>query len=277
MLSAIKSGMLDSYRSLSNITGSCPTNQCSWKQHTTLAVCSSVEDISSTTVVFNKSVENFSISVQALKDLNRSPPIQPQIDRGVTFWMESLYLPSVTFKYNASSAETKANDKGLPNLAEVYVVYYPSCNGTLRLSGNESDAKSWRALKGTFKLCLQTLESNTTDGKTNTTIVNEWTDIFARVKDVEEDMYCAQIGQEPKSCAGANQWSNYGKQIAEIFNGSASLRQGGDNNIYAESALTLVLDVLGVDPTGCTSFSSTDGLKGFGMRLNNVATSMTNA
>lgn len=39
MRPAIRSGLLDSYRSPSNITGYCPSSQCTWDPYTTLALC----------------------------------------------------------------------------------------------------------------------------------------------------------------------------------------------------------------------------------------------
>jgi hypothetical protein len=265
--------MFDNYRSLSNITGHCPTNQCSWQRHTTLAICSSVEDISSTVVEFSTGHS----SVQALKDVNLAPPSLSEGNQP-TFWAESLYLPSTKVGRTNPSQVTQANGNGMPSLAEVYVVYYPACNGTSQLSSNGIGDRPelWRAFKGTLSLCMLSLESNTTNGKTNTTIENEWKDIFERV---DTDLYCAQVGQEPRSCVDATQWSTYGQLIAQGFNAFAYFEVGEDNYIYDEAAVTLASDILGIDPTGCSSLSLTtdQGLKGLGMRVKNVATSMTNA
>lgn len=117
MLSAIPSGMLDTYQSLSNVSGTCPTSQYTWGSHTTLAVCSSVEDSSSTTVVFNGN-----ISIQELKGRNRT--LKDIVGSNVaTFWTDSLFCPIANTGRTKTSRETKPNSKGMPNLAEVCVAY----------------------------------------------------------------------------------------------------------------------------------------------------------
>lgn len=278
MLSAIRSGMLDTYRSLSNVSGTCPTSQCTWDNHTTLAVCSLVEDISSTTVVFNGSV-----SIQELKDRNRT--LKDIVgSTAATFWTDSLFFPSANAGRTNTSRETKPNSKGMPNLAEIYVVYWPSCNGTSPLKTARTDPKSWRALKGTLNLCMLTLDANTTDGKMNTTVLDKQINVFEPVSGYKDyaaniSYYCTPAGQEPRSCIDGSWWSSYARQLAQTFSGSAYFEPGGDNYVYSQSALTLAQDVLGVDPVSCGNLSLTDheGFKGFDMRLNNVATSMTNA
>lgn len=278
MLTAIRSGMLDSYRSLSNITGTCPGNQCIWKQHTTLAVCSSVEDVSSTTVAFNGSV-----TVQALKDRNRT--VEDSVgSTATTFWTDSLFFPSADPGRTNTSRETRPDSKGMSNLTEVYIVYWPACDGTTPLKSNRTDPKSWRALKGTLNLCMLTLESNTTDGRTNTTIVDTQIDAFEPVHGFKDyatdiDYYCTEVGQKPRTCIDGLWWSSYARQLAQTFSASASFVPGGDNYVYSQSAMTLAQDVLGIDPVSCGNMSLTlqEGLRGFDNRLNNVATSMTNA
>lgn len=278
MLSAIRSGMLDSYRSLSNVSGTCSTSQCTWGNHTTLAVCSSVEDISSTTLTFNGSV-----SIQELKDRNRT--LKDIVGRNAaTFWTDSLFFPSANPARTNTSRETKPNSKGMPSLAEVYVVYWPSCNGTTALKSERTDPKSWRALKGTLNLCMLTLDANTTNGVMNTTVLDRQIDVFEPVSGYKDNAvnisyYCTPTGQEPRSCIDGSWWSSYARQLAQTFSGSAYFEPGGDNYVYSQSAMTLAQDVLGVDPVSCGNMSLTDheGFKGFDMRLNNVATSMTNA
>jgi hypothetical protein len=44
---AINSAMADSYRSPSNVTGICDANHCEWEACYTLAMCTTIEDVSS--------------------------------------------------------------------------------------------------------------------------------------------------------------------------------------------------------------------------------------
>lgn len=74
MEAAIKSAAVQNCQSNSNATGHCPTNECSWEEFTILAVCTSVEDVSSTIVLDHQDEEIPVFTVQALKDINRHPP-----------------------------------------------------------------------------------------------------------------------------------------------------------------------------------------------------------
>lgn len=286
MRAAIKSAAVQNYQSHSNVTGLCPTNECSWEEFTTLAVCTSVEDVSSSIVIDHQDEDIPVFTVQALKDINR-PPLQG--DNGVhfTFWADTLHFPGLLDgPTRNSSATTKVPHNGIAALSETYILYYPACEN--RKPENEivtpvrSNPKEWRALKGTMTICLQTLRAKYTDGDMNTTVTREiqnlnWTSKPpVDVKGEDLTQTCAEYSGE-EYCFWGRNWSQYGRRIGEVFNGTAVLIEDGDDSYDPEDwMITLASDVLGSSPSSCNG-SKPLHLKGFETRFNNVAISITNA
>ena len=55
MYRAIVSGVLDESISLSDVKGNCSAEACRWENYATLAVCASIEDVSSSIEVHKRS------------------------------------------------------------------------------------------------------------------------------------------------------------------------------------------------------------------------------
>lgn len=238
-----------------------------------IGIVSSVEDITATIVPSDERLGSF--IVQALKNAGHLLPVRGE----ETFWIATRYMPTPSAyessNHTDSASTTEMIGDAPPNVAEVYVAYYDPCGEGRDLYANIS---LWKAYKGTFNLCLQTMLSNTTDGIMNTTIVNEHTDILKKAKDGWS--WCGKIdNQGPEYCGDGPIWARFGMQLAQLFNGSASMKSGGDNYVYDESIIQPFNDILGSKPTFCPNSSKMEhlGIKGFEMRLNNVATSITNA
>ena len=66
-----------------------------------------------------------------------------------------------------------------------------------------------------------------------------------------------------------------GARLRTVFNGTASLKFGGDNYYTSPSSLTVVGDMYGPNPIDC-SLDPGLGIHGFEKRLSNVAISLTN-
>ena len=66
-----------------------------------------------------------------------------------------------------------------------------------------------------------------------------------------------------------------GARLRTVFNGTASLKYGGDNYYTSSSMLTVVGDIYGPDPIDC-SLEPGLGIQGFERRLSDVAISLTN-
>lgn len=286
MRAAIKSAAVQNYQSYSNVTGHCPTDQCSWEEFNTLAVCISVEDVSSTIVIDHQDDGIPVFTVQALKDINRPPP---EGESGVrfTFWADTLHFPGPLddLTQNVSTTTTVPHN-GIAALAETYILYYPACEN--KKPENEivrpvrSNPKEWRALKGTMNICLQTLQATYTDGGMNTTIIREiqemnWTPKPpVTIKGEDLIQTCAEHNGE-EYCFWGQNWSQYGRRISEVFNGTAVLIEDGDDSYDPEDwMITLANDILGSSPSSCNG-SKPLHFKGFETRYNNVAISITNA
>ncbi|KAF1809844.1 hypothetical protein P152DRAFT_441359 [Eremomyces bilateralis CBS 781.70] len=266
--------------SLSDIPAECPTSRCEWKSYTTLAICSSVEDISSELLGSSTPPpgENY---------LNLSLPV-PELYSGRTdsAGRDHLWMGSVGNLYNRSDGTFS----GPVNMvAEVYYVYFPPCAATHNTPGNlsmeawkssQAVKENWKAVKGTFNLCLQELNTTAINGSTTTTVVRRedrspW-QIDTSLRNVFYPV------DNPQNLEGRLDYSMerstmlaLAENIKQTVNGSANLIAGGDN--YWESALDLALgqDIFGPDPLYCTLNSNTD-IGGLENRLRNISVSLTN-
>lgn len=118
----------------------------------------------------------------------------------------------------------------------------------------------------------------------NTTVLNEtrnlnWT-TKPPVKIKGDDLVqtCAEYNGEGH-CFWGQYWSQYGRRIGEVFDGTAVLIEyGGDSYSYdpEDLMITFANDILGSSPSSCNG-SKPMNLKGFETRFNNIAISITNA
>jgi hypothetical protein len=77
MYRAITSGVLSESISMSDVKGNCSAEACKWEQYTTLAVCTSIEDVSS--------------SIEVLQDANANGFAIARIS-GATWVSDHFYL-----------------------------------------------------------------------------------------------------------------------------------------------------------------------------------------
>lgn len=197
-----------------------------------------MEDVSST-IVANHFEDNTPVfTVEALKDIGRAPPTGGR-ENEITFWADTLFFSDYLevparndFKTIAAYGET------IPSMAETYLVYYPACvnkKPAEKPGATRSNPKKWRALKRTMSFCLQTLRSNTTDGRMNTKVIPEihnlnWTNkLVASPKSEDLIQTCTQYKQE-EYCFWGDYWLQYGRREAEIFTGTAVLIEYFDDS-----------------------------------------------
>lgn len=90
--------------------------------------------------------------------------------------MESLSFQDGQDESNGSLATTNETNPSMANLAEMFVLRHPPCSPSYN-EGNYTDIKEWQAYRGKLNICLQTLDSNTTNGQTNTTVVESSIDV----------------------------------------------------------------------------------------------------
>lgn len=142
------------------VYGECPTERCTWPIYTTLAVCSTVEDISG--LLQQNDTYGYIGNVFL-------PGVRPN-----KFEHDST-VRSSTSAYDAFGKNIRvfedvrptppASNGRIADLAQVFIWYHDQCSqydnpvpskGHLYI-GNVAH---WRAFKASFQLCLQTYESS---------------------------------------------------------------------------------------------------------------------
>jgi hypothetical protein len=186
-----------------------------------------------------------------------------------TIWAEALY-----FDGGVHSTPNETN-KNIPDLAQLYIVYYPVC-----------EPLTWKAFKGTLSLCLQNLSSTVANSTMRTTILQNTSDVDWQYQFtpnisgsgsfLQSHMFCGRYNDASEDyCIHGQYLNGHGWELARYFNGSASLIPGGDNYLHGDSMVGLVTDVLGTDPTACTTQPGL-GFDGFKRRVDNLAAAVTN-
>lgn len=268
--SAAITGMYNDYESASNVTSKCPGSRCTWEPYTTLALCYSVEDVTSTLVVHKQGQVDRTVFSPAALDQYRAPPKETSDDWGWfdTFWTAAVYFGNidVPWSYNLS------------HVADAFIVVFDPCKNPDLDNGNSTahwnNTSVWTAYRGTFSLCLQTLNSSFAGSSMNTTIIQTKQAVDLHWDDVEG--YCTSIDGDPvRYCMDGYAVHSLGATIESVFSGSASLLNGGSNEYTTDWIFVLAQDILGPSPNLCNKGPHV-GLNGFSRRLNNLATSLTN-
>jgi hypothetical protein len=262
---AATSGVASKYVSLSNVTGYCPTGQCSWSPYTTLAICSSFEDVSS--ALTNGTVDT---------SMNTLNPILPELGTGprdVTFWTGYRLYES------SDLGDTDNANTTFPVLANVYVIYFPllvnaSDPNVQNYLDQKMNLSAWKAFKGSFSACLQTIETNFGNSSVNTSIIELHKDLTWQSQG--DSNYWTQLPQSSDNFT-LSKFSSalMAASISTIFSGNASLYVGGDNYYNGEWIISLVNDIMGDAPSNI-AVQPDEGFQGFSRRIENIATSFTN-
>lgn len=203
--------MLMTSANRSHSPGSCPTEYCTWENYTSLALCSFTEDISPT-IFRDQNVPDYPVFL--VPELDEVPA---SVEKSIptNMWMTTLVK---------SSSQT--GEVVLPPVAEVYILYSSLCHETtsmeewLKVSG---DARSWKALKGTFEFCLKTQNSiynysmETTISNTQTKL--RWTS--------EDGRY--YTSNDPAQTYSISRTSSMllSEKLQHVFNGSLSRTSSG--------------------------------------------------
>jgi hypothetical protein len=268
MFRAVLSGTLDDEKTLSDVVGNCSAEACKWEKYTTLAVCASVEDVSSQGQIKNG---QFSISGTSWQ-----PPSQPLRDQPDTFWMNAPFTDL-----------SNLTDGKMRPISDIYVAYYPQCNaqGHSRGSYDEwkkqrTDASNWKAFKGSLNLCLQTL-SSTFNNTMNTTVIDTHRALTWKPKigrDGVDSVCLSQPFQGNDYCVGGKDLGQWPSSIQRTWEGAAAMQADWDNYYTGQWVPNIVADIIGPNPVICDpNLGPGYGLEGFIRRINNMAVSMTNA
>lgn len=111
MYNAIISGILEPSKSLSDVQGNCSAEACTWHNYTTVAVCTKVEDIS-TSLKIEIRGKGHGESGVIVSGADWKPPAQPATED--SFWLTAPYRDPEDF-----------TGKEAPPITDIYLAYYP--------------------------------------------------------------------------------------------------------------------------------------------------------
>jgi hypothetical protein len=282
MYGAVAAGMLQSNNDPSQVTANCPTNNCTWSPYTTLAFCSSVEDVSSKLSLDctqDSQSCNFTIQDSTLtENPNGYPNLYLDLALGEVINFRLFTNPSV---YNATS-------HGL--VAEMYLLFqrnltlnYPSFDGP----NPNSTTLGFTVLKGSVNLCLQTFQSISLNGTIQTNLVSTQGDLTWNLGALNAlSDYSVWIFVNGTNYTSTDRSiANLGIFMQSYLDLRASIQEpflksvGGispftiENNWYTDAAYYLAVDVYGQN---LIVYDYEYALNGFKARMNNLTVSMTN-
>ena len=264
MSDAIYSGLLSRQNRPSDVTGNCTTERCDWDPYWTLAVCPTVEDVTSRIL----SVDPGTVEGVSMKG--------HRIANGTYY---SFVMVSDS-KYSQSMSQPRSNitigNRG--TISDTLLFWYPPCSPDF--VENLLDQQYWRAHRATLSLCLQKLNSSFYNSSMHTEVIESKIDVAWRNETINASKTYDICGDSPDAthCVQENYiraWS-YNLWNNGSLNGSASLVPGGDNYYRPTEIRRLAIDVLGLNPTECSNDTSI-GFAGFEKRIQNIAVSMSNA
>ncbi|KAF2995327.1 hypothetical protein E8E13_001031 [Curvularia kusanoi] len=193
--------------------------QCSWDAFKTLALCSSGEDVTR-----EITLEDNRITLPALKGLLRSDQEPPSFQSGLHGYTRKNGSATATFPATSISDGTN-----LPNLAEVYYLFYDPCVDSAGV--DKSNMTHWRAYKGRFQFCIQTLkaisDSASKDGLTKDgttmTLINSAANLdWNQATRGNYSAFCTKVdGEEEDFCVSEALMQSLASHMSSIFNTTA--------------------------------------------------------
>ena len=193
MKGEISQGLYGPAADLSDVRADCTTSNCTFAQYNSLAVCSSTEDVTSHIVQHCHTMEprndrTFETCSQSVDFLQQHPAFLPgnYSDDDVMVGASAFERSGIRSEDNSVFAHTQCKESNrsiTPNddrwyqlpaassLGEFYAIYLPlsSEHGQPSVRGQGRDPVL-RALKGSIKLCVLTLNTTVEAGRTKTII-----------------------------------------------------------------------------------------------------------
>ncbi|PVH93549.1 hypothetical protein DM02DRAFT_733063 [Periconia macrospinosa] len=259
----------------SNVPANCPTGQCSWSDYTTLALCTSLSNIT-TDLIYQSTDIGDLITLPGITNMDKR--IFRTMSLTTVFGNGRETLGFSGQRANLSTLALNKTGNVIQDLAQVYLSYYDPCLADRNLTAYRR-TENWRAYKASVGLCLQTLSTNY-NSSTNTSIISSHRDV---VWENKKDEFNISYWHTNHPSAPGDDFSirestaDYiGGQLGMLFNISASAAPGGVNYLFGSVAGTAVTnDLYGTNPLVCSN-NTENGLKGFTKRLDNLVNSINN-
>ncbi|KAF2123016.1 hypothetical protein BDV96DRAFT_639567 [Lophiotrema nucula] len=268
--------------------GICDNGLCTWAPFNTLALCYSTSNISQDITTTGGHVTL--PALQTFLPKNQDPPS----------FQSGSHVYVIEGQSAAAPATSVSDGTNLPNLAEIYYLYYNVCND--RASAfNKSDPTRWTAFRGQFQLCVQSQEANTTETRaSNTTLLNSTANLdWYKTTKHDESAFCTKVkGEKEDFCVAESVMQSLSFQMLSIFNTTATYSDMNRSDIRysTEWGPRLAQPVLGDlerepgDPPYCPSLVKLSsrswggvdpyikvGEYGFGTTLSGIAHSLSDA
>lgn len=255
----------------SQVAGLCATNNCTFDEYGSLAICYTIEDITQSII----------------KDCRSSVESQgPDANDGCTYSVPALNNPNITgpipknFTCSSGGGDTivfapLSVSQGVltgNTLTELYV--FVETNETSKDGPTSCQQKSMLALKATLDLCVQSFQTQIVNKTTQTQIIRSSNNTKGNSNDGYE--WAGIDGSGVKFNVTPDTASAFGDYLTfSVFLGSAYLdyQDGGDNYIYWDEGQYFVADFF--TPEFHTQDRSTS-VNNFAKRIDNIAISMTN-
>lgn len=263
----------------------CPSGQCKFPPYTTLALCHSIEDV--TSQLINQS----SNATPGFSNWVTLPGIRvPTGSEYLTFWTTTLWRSdnqtrALGQSSNLTMLAPNVSETSIDELAQVLLVHNDPCLTTNNRSSMYYP-DTWRAYKATIRLCLETRSTQfNTSSRTNVTETHLeplWKYSSRQIQTangfVNSEFWSTSLNDSPENYSiSVDSQQILGEQIARSFNVSGGFIPGADNYIYGDVGSSgLVTDILGDNPTLCPNKTGY-ALEGFSRRVAHVTNGVTNA
>lgn len=269
MTAAIMNGLIDKNVSPSNVSGNCPTGNCTWEIYQSMGVCSNVADVSSTitshcrdsTTQLDSGGCNYSVPT-----IDRYPTVQgTNLTNADTLWIGAINVPYDWVWF-----------PGLNTLVQFFIIYAPDVGTWVTNDPTTDHTSELVALEVNLTLCLHTYNTTMTFGVTTTNLVSQSTNLNWQSSQQANGTisFSAVTTTQDSEVFWMDSWNVLG------FNAHLSLQT------FTGSAYMLAEDF---DPSGNTFKTDTahaiasslygnpSGKQGLSNLLDNLTMSMTNA
>lgn len=277
--------MLSPLQTPSDVHAVCPTGQCTWPPYTTLALCTSISDVSQQ-LIWQQSNVSEKIGYITLPGMTAATE-----DNGQTMWLTTIFRTSdngLTHYMGRSANSSHFYINNTDNtMADIYLAYIDPClveqKGEFLPQDDPfvAQKQAWRAYKASIRVCLQTL-STKFNGSTDTSIVSSYTNITWERQENNNSLpewHASHPSAPGDVFTMPDRTAQFlGGQVAMTFNMSASIIPGGDAYMYGSIfGSSFLKDIYGLNPLACSNNTEDYGLQGFTKRLGYLATGLTNA
>lgn len=265
MSDAVTAALLTRQNTLSDVSSDCSSERCDWAPYWTLAVCSTVDDLSSKITSLERgSVEGVPMTV---KNLTLTGDI---LSLGIA--SDPLYIQPL----GAPTSNITIEQRGIIS-DSLFMAFSPCAVEGDGYSKNRPNLKYWSAYRSTFHLCLQRLNSSFYNSSMHTEVLESRIDTAWVAVPIVNSTSSDICGTSPDGthCVRRDYLESAAFKLRDTFTGNASTFPGGDDYYDPARIRTFAQDLFGPVPQECSN-DTTVGYPKLQTRMENIAASMSN-